>query len=140
MRIYMERSGGFMGRKVRTAVDTSALPAEEAHNLHEMVDETHFFELPPVLEDGEGVDRFQYKVTVETMERRHTVETSEVAAPVELQMLLRRLTLLARTQSMRPSVPDVLDAPATPTTPPTDEPTSTASEDDAGLNEDTSET
>jgi len=135
----MERSGGFMGRKVKTAVDTSALPAEEAHNLHEMVDETHFFELPPVLEDGEGVDRFQYKVTVETMERRHTVETSEIAAPLELQMLLRRLTLLARTQSMRPSIPDVLE-PTTPATLPTDEPAPTASEDDAGLNEDTSET
>lgn len=106
MRIYMERSGGFMGRKVRTAVDTSALPVEEARNLQEMVDETHFFELPPVLEDGEGVDRFQYKVTVETTERRHTVETSEVAAPAELQALLRRLTLLSRMQYVRPAAPD----------------------------------
>lgn len=96
MRIYFERSGGFMGLQLRTAVDTSALPEDEAQNLQQLVDETHFFELPAVLDGSLSPDEMAYKLTVKRGEREHTIETTDVAAPEELRPLLRRLTVLAR--------------------------------------------
>lgn len=97
MRIYFERTGGFTGMSLRTAVDTAALPEEDARSLLQLVDETQFFELPAELDGDGGVDAFNYTLTVETDDRRHTVHTSEMDAPDTLQPLLRRLTVLART-------------------------------------------
>lgn len=96
MRIYFERTGGFTGLSLRTAVDTAVLPEEDARSLQEMVNETQFFELPADLDGNDTVDAFNYTLTVETDGRRHTVHTSEMHAPDALQPLLRRLTVLAR--------------------------------------------
>ncbi len=96
MRIYFERTGGFLGNSLVTAVDMTSLSAEEAQSLQQLIDQTQFFELPTDL-DGKGMaDAFQYTLTVEDTNRKHTVHTSDEAAPDELQPLIRRLTLLAR--------------------------------------------
>jgi len=59
--------------------------------------EARFFELPSTLSHAQpGADRFQYTVTVETRERRHTVEIAEGAAPPRLRPLLDWLTAKAR--------------------------------------------
>jgi hypothetical protein len=64
-----------------------------------LVEGAHFFDLPPVLKPPvEGADRFQYRLTVERGKQFHTVETSESAAPEQLQPLLDRLTDAARSQ------------------------------------------
>lgn len=106
MKIYFERSGGFMGRTVSTVVDTNELPPEEALKLLEILDYTDFFALPedPVstLEQTPGAaDQLCYKVTVEVAGVRHTVETSDIEAPPQLQPLFQELSQLAR-QSPRP--------------------------------------
>ena len=99
MRILFERSGGFMGQHVVGQVDTQTLSAEEADMLRQMVAQAHFFELPPSLRSAtEASDQFQYRLTVEDNSRRHTVETTDMAAPDSLRPLLRRLTILARAQ------------------------------------------
>lgn len=97
MRIYFERTGGFMGLSLQTAVDTAALSEEDAHHLQQMIDATEFFELPEELDGTGGTDAFNYTLTVETEERRHTIHTNDRSAPDTLQPLLHRLTLLART-------------------------------------------
>jgi hypothetical protein len=106
MKIYFERSGGFMGRTVSTVVDTNELPPEEALKLLEILDDTDFFALPE--EPGGGpesapgaADQLCYKVTVEVAGVQHTVETSDIEAPPQLQPLFQELTQLAR-QSPRP--------------------------------------
>ena len=97
MKIQFERSGGVAGMRMATTVNTDALPAAEAQMLREMVDKAKFFDLPAVLATAkQGVDRFQYRLTVETGGRRHTVETGEAAAPKTLQPLLQRLGEMAR--------------------------------------------
>jgi hypothetical protein len=99
MRIYFERSGGFMGTTLSTTVDTATLAPEEANQLGELLQETHFFELPPVLAEEKGADKLSYRLTVETATQSHTVVTTDMGAPDELQPLLRQLTLLARREA-----------------------------------------
>lgn len=97
MRIYFERSGGFMGLRLAGTVDTDALTAEEADGLKAMIESAEFFSLPSQLPPAsEGGDRFHYKLVVEDEARRHSVETDGSAAPEALWPLLRRLTILTR--------------------------------------------
>jgi hypothetical protein len=97
MKIRFERSGGFAGMLVTTTVDTEALAPEEAQQLRLSIEEADFFALPRKLTaPSPGADHFQYNITVESEGRRHTIETTDVAAPEALRPLLRRLTRLAR--------------------------------------------
>lgn len=106
MKIYFERTGGFMGRDVSTVVDTNQLSPEAALSLLQKVDKADFFCLPETSDAGlEGMsgaaDRYCYKVTVEVAGFQRTVETSEEAAPEELQPLLGELTQLARSEQVK---------------------------------------
>ncbi len=98
MRIFFERSGGFMGLNINTAVDTKTLPdTEEATTLEQLIEETQFFDLPENLnKQGKGADQFSYTLRVETPEQAHTVHTTDMTAPDSLRPLLSRLTYLAR--------------------------------------------
>jgi hypothetical protein len=99
MRIMFERSGGFSGRKIQGSLDSSMLPVSEARRLTQLVEQSHFFELPPILESAEpGADRFNYRVTVESEKGRHTVEASEAAVPGPMRPLLE---FLARSVASR---------------------------------------
>ncbi len=100
MKIYFERSGGFMGRNVSTTVDTNQIPPEQALSLLKKVDYSDFFCLPESLtgglESASGADQLCYKVTVDVDGIEHTVETSDAGAPAELQPLLDELSSIAR--------------------------------------------
>lgn len=101
MRIHFERSGGIMGKPIKTTVDTAVLPSDEAAKWREMVLDSSFFALPETAElvDPTGQDQFQYKVVVEVEEVSHVVETTDVAAPESLRPLLRSLTIATRSPS-----------------------------------------
>jgi hypothetical protein len=97
MRIHFERTGGFAGTRLVATVDSQMLPPEDAGNLHGMVEAAGFFDLPSVIAaKTPGADRFQYRLTVETPDRRHRVEVDEAAVPARLRPLLEWLTILAR--------------------------------------------
>ncbi|MFC1864268.1 protealysin inhibitor emfourin [Chloroflexota bacterium] len=97
MRIEIERSGGFAGMLVHATIDTGTLPSEQAKELESLVSAAGFFELPArAAVPPSGADRFKYKITIKSGETKHTVETSDEAAPASLRPLLRRLTVLAR--------------------------------------------
>ena len=97
MRIQFERSGGFAGMRLTATIDTDTLAPDEARVLQALMDTAWFFDLPAVIASPTpGADQFQYRLTVEADERRHTVEVGEAAAPDTLQPLLRKLTTLAR--------------------------------------------
>jgi hypothetical protein len=99
MRIEFERSGGFMGLTQAVIVDTAAMEPHEADELTAMVETANFFELPELMTAASaGSDRFQYRLTIEASELKHTVVTTEMAAPEALQPLLQRLNMLARTR------------------------------------------
>lgn len=110
MKIYFERSGGFLGRSVSVVVDTNRLPPEEALGLLEKVEQAEFFDLPESPagshEGFQGADQLCYKVTIEIAGVEHTVETSDVDAPEALQPLLQELSQLAREPYRSPVQPD----------------------------------
>ena len=109
MIIYFERSGGFVGREFQTVVDTNQIPPEQALSLLEKVDYADFFQLPELtssgLESATIPDEMLYRLTIEVAGVEHTIETSELSAPDELQPLLQELNLIART-SGRPAGSD----------------------------------
>ena len=99
MTVQFERSGGFAGIRTTATIDAGSLSPEEARRLRELVDNAGFFDLPPVLSaSAPGADRFQYKITIETGNRKHTVELSDAAAPASLRPLLQWLTQAARSR------------------------------------------
>ncbi len=96
MQIYFERNGGFSGLKLKTAVDTTQLPAEEAEEWERVLATNQFLELPPAAEQTSEADQFSYKMTVITSEWQHTAVFTDENASEELQPVLRRLTIMAR--------------------------------------------
>jgi hypothetical protein len=89
MRILFERTGGFTGRKLQGSLDSSTLPLSKARRLRGLLKQSRFFELPATLEsDHPGADRFNYRVTIETEEGKHTVEASDAAIPGQMRPLL----------------------------------------------------
>lgn len=96
MRIEFERSGGLAGMRLTLSVDTDTLPESEADEIAKLVKEADFFALPEEAGTPPGADAFNYKVTIESEGRSHTVRTSELEAPPGLSPLLQRLERLAR--------------------------------------------
>jgi hypothetical protein len=93
MRIFFERTGGLAGIKLRSSLDSSTLPPREARRLQQLLKQSGFFNLPPILQsEKSGADLFSYKVTVETEERKHTVEATEAAIPGTMRPFLDFLT------------------------------------------------
>ena len=96
MQIYFERSGGIMGLRLKTTVNTAELTVEEAQDWEQMLTSAGFFDLPSSLETESGADRLIYKMTVVTTEQEHTALCTDEDAPEDLRPLLRRLTIMAR--------------------------------------------
>jgi hypothetical protein len=97
-KIFFERSGGFMGRKVTATLDLEELPEDLAETLEEMLDEADFFELPADLTRPPMPDAFTYTITVSSEEGQHTVRVSDTTAPNDLRPLLDELNKQARMQ------------------------------------------
>lgn len=92
MNIQFERRGGFAGLRAGAALNTDSIPSDEADELLELINKADFFNLPekfPV--PKKGADYFQYRLTIETEGKKHTIEVSEPAVPVTLQPLLQFL-------------------------------------------------
>ena len=97
LRISIERSGGFAGITMKTAVDEKDLAPEEAQKLHEMVEETDFINLPgKIIPRSPKPDRFQYELSLEKSGRQYTVTVNEEAMPEKLRPLVKWLIEKAR--------------------------------------------
>ena len=98
MRLLFERSGGLLGRKISLTVDLEELPSDQSQILRDLLDKSDFFNLPNSFSPAARPDEFQYKVSVESGDRRHTVETGETSLPAPLRPLISELSLRARTR------------------------------------------
>lgn len=96
MHITFERSGGFAGLTLQSSVDTSALPPDEANALEQAIREADFFALPAASPPGRGADQFQYAISVEEGDRRHSVSLGESSVPPALKPLIGQLLDRAR--------------------------------------------
>ena len=92
MRIFFERSGGFSGITMKTAVDEKDLVPDEAQKLREMIEKADFFNSPgKIMSRSPQPDRFQYELRLEEKGRQHTVTMSEEALPAKLKPLVQWL-------------------------------------------------
>jgi hypothetical protein len=99
MRIEFERSGGFMGLRQTVVLDTSNLEPQEADELQELVDTAGFFDLPEqIVSRSVQEDGFQYRLTIEEFDNKHSVILSDTSTPESLQPLVQRLNLMARSR------------------------------------------
>ncbi len=93
MLVQFERRGGFAGIRKDTKLDTGSIPPDKSKELLELIDKANFFNLPekfPI--PKRGADYFQYRLTIETEGKKHTVEVSDPAAPPTLRPLLQFLS------------------------------------------------
>lgn len=98
MMFYLERTGGIAGLRMTVTLNTESLTPEDAHNLHQMVEDAGFFSLPEKLpEPNTGADLFNYRLTVEKFAlsfsegKKHTVEVDQLNIPENLQPLIQAL-------------------------------------------------
>ena len=96
MRLPIERTGAFAGKRLTKVIDTATLSAEEKNQLRRLVDAADFFRLPATLiSNSPQPDRFQYRLTVEENTQQHTVVVSEQAVPGTLRPLIECLMKMA---------------------------------------------
>ena len=97
-KIFYERTGGFMGRKVTATIDLGDVSNELAELLDNLLKEADFFALPSDLTKAAMPDAFTYNITVSSEERQHSVRVSDTTAPDDLRPLLDELSKQARMQ------------------------------------------
>jgi hypothetical protein len=97
MHVQVVRTGGFAGIAQQAAVESARLDAAERDTLIRLVKEAAFFSLPAKIEaQAGGYDRFQYEITVEDGERRHTVACGETGMNAALSELARLVLTFRR--------------------------------------------
>ena len=97
MRITFSRSGGVTGVRLRATVNEEDLSAPDVAKLRRLVKAADCFQLPKQLAaDPKQPDRFQYELTLEEGEHRHTIAIDEEAATPALLKLFEWLTAAAR--------------------------------------------
>lgn len=96
--IDFERSSGLVGRRIRYSVDLHDLSADEAQNLQKLIDEANFFDLPEDLHGSATPDEFQYQLSIQDGDKRHTVNASDTTMPRSLVPLVKELTMLQMLQ------------------------------------------
>jgi len=97
LRVELERSGGFAGITLRSAVDTTELPPDQAAELEKLVEAA---DLPAMAARSEppaaAPDRFQYSISVTRDGRTYRLVIGESQITPELQPLIERMVSLAR--------------------------------------------
>ena len=96
MRIKFERSGGFAGMIISKEIDVSKLKPAEVKKLEGLIQTSEFFKLPkkpaPLAAMSKRSiaqpDRFQYKLTIEDDDKKHTITASEQNLPSTLKPLV----------------------------------------------------
>ncbi len=100
MRISFERSGGFAGINLVKVFDSANLSENDINQLRRLVEAGDFFRLPKTITaKTPQPDRFQYILTVEDNNKKHTVEVGEQSMPGTLRPLIEWLMVASRRQN-----------------------------------------
>ncbi|MBW4692767.1 MAG: hypothetical protein KME27_13495 [Lyngbya sp. HA4199-MV5] len=96
MQITLERSGGYTGIPITITVDTATLAPDNVNQLRRLVDAADFFHVPAPPSTPAQPDRFEYEITVQEGDRKHTIAFEEAAIPESLKPLVHWLVETAR--------------------------------------------
>lgn len=100
MHVEYKIEGGlafFPGLSKPVLIDSDNLPVKDANELRRLIDNAHFFDIPPVAPVPKGAaDYRRYTITVEDGPRRHTIQLSDPISNPHLQALLDYLNQVRR--------------------------------------------
>jgi hypothetical protein len=94
--INFKRTGGTMGREMTMDFDLNNMPASVSQRLHNLIDESNFFEIPTVNDLRSSPDEYTYTISVVAGNSLHTVHVSDTSMPRGIRPLVEELTELAR--------------------------------------------
>jgi hypothetical protein len=92
--INFHRSGGVIGNVIQSEINLSELPDDEAQHLTRLILESDFYHLPEDLAGQSTPDEFQYTVTIDAGQSKHTVQCTDTTMPQELEPLIKELTIM----------------------------------------------
>jgi hypothetical protein len=95
-KLHFERSGGFAGIILSFELNSIDLSLEENNKLKALIDSAYFFDYSDVDSKANLPDQFQYKISIESEERSHTVNIAENELTENWQPLIQYLNLKAR--------------------------------------------
>lgn len=84
------------GRELSMDFDLNNMPASESRRLHNLLNESNFFEIPAVHELRASPDEYQYDMTVVAGNSIHTVRATESSMPSALRPMIEELTEMAK--------------------------------------------
>lgn len=94
--INFKRTGGVMGRELAMDFDLNSMPASEARRLHNLLNESRFFDVPVIHDLQANPDEYEYIITVVAGNSIHTVHVSDGSMPHSLRPLIEDLTEIAK--------------------------------------------
>jgi len=97
--INFKRIGGAIGRELTMDFDLNNMPASEAQRLHNMLNESKFFEVPVVNDLRTSPDEYEYVITVVAGNSIHTIHVSDTSMPQSVRPLVEDLTEIAKEAS-----------------------------------------
>jgi hypothetical protein len=97
--INFKRTGGSIGKELTMDFDLNNMPADEARRLHNLLNESRFFEVPVVNDLRASPDEYEYVITVVAGNSIHTVHVSDTSMPQSLRPLVEDLTEIAKEAS-----------------------------------------
>ena len=97
--INFKRSGGSVGSELTMDFDLNSMPASEAQRLHNLINESKFFEVPVVSDLRSSPDEYEYVITVVAGNSIHTIHVSDTSMPHSLRPLVEDLTEIAKEAS-----------------------------------------
>jgi hypothetical protein len=94
--VRFERSGGIAGMPTVRRIDSESLSEKKRADLRNLIDRAGFFGLPEEIPGSPRPDEFLYTITIEIDGRRHTVRTTDTAAPEQLKPLIEWLNEMVK--------------------------------------------
>ena len=85
-----------MGSDLSMDFDLNNMPASESRRLHNMINESKFFDVPVVHDLRTAPDEYEYVITVVAGNSIHTVQVSDTSMPPSLRPLVEDLTEIAK--------------------------------------------
>jgi hypothetical protein len=91
MKVFYEQKGRLLGATLSSSADTNLLSSEEKQKIEDMVRNAKFFDFPSNSSPPNrgAADYYRYRITVETEQQKHTVETTDLSIPSELRPLIQ---------------------------------------------------
>lgn len=85
-----------MGQELSGDFDLNEMPDDAAQQLHNLINESRFFDTPVQPETPSSIDEFEYTLTIDAGQSIHTVHTTDASMPESLRPLIEEITELAK--------------------------------------------